>query len=413
MNGQQNQNKTPSSGIELRQLTFLAVILAALLVLVLGGFAVVQFVLPLLDGNNTPPIHDTPGSNLNEEFTKPDPEAPADDQPTWLESIFATIQGWFNGDSGTPGPNSTPSGNFPGIDPNATYPFAQNASTGSVLPKGNGATVADGATHSRYSIVVDMSSGNVLASERADERMYPASMTKVMTLLVAVEHLQHQSSLQDKITVTEQVQQAMAEQGSSGVLVTTDSVGDVLTVEGMLYAIILASDGVACTEMAIYIAGSEQAFVDLMNQKAADLGLTNTHFTNPTGLHDDNHYTTAREMAAIMSYTMQNELCAKIMSTKEYNAPFYWPKGDKTLTYYLKHGYLVERVGSYYGNGSTKPVSLTITAAKTGLTDEAKSCLVSYAVGDDGRAFVCVTGYASSSMNYIDDHVSLYNKYAK
>lgn len=408
MNQQQNQNKTPSSGLEIRQLTFLAVILAVLLVLVLGGFAVVQFVLPLFDGGSTPPIHDTPGSNLTEDVTTPDPETPGDDQPTWLESLFATIQGWFNG-----GDTQNPGGNFPGVDPNATYPFASNASVGSVIPQGDGTRLDGSTTNSEYSILVDMKSGKVLASERADERMYPASMTKVMTLLVAVEHLQHESSLQDKITVTEQVQQAMAAQGSSGVLVTPDSVGDVLTVEGMLYAIILASDGVACTEMAIYIAGSEQAFVDMMNQKAADLGLTGTHFTNPTGLHDENHYTTARDMAAIMSYTMQNELCAKIMSTEEFNAPFYWPSGDKYLTYYLKHGYLVERVSQYYGNGSTKPTRLTITAAKTGMTDEAKSCLVSYAEGADGSAYICVTGYAANSMQYIDDHVSLYNKYAK
>ncbi len=408
MNQQKKPQKSPSSGPEIKQLTFLAVILAVLLVLVLGGFFVVQLVIvPLLDRNDTPPITQTPGSNWTETVTGGQDKTPDEDQPSFFESIWAGILDLFS-------PNDQGEEQQPaGKDPDATYPFAGNASGGSVIPEGNGAAIDGGTTYSEYSIVIDMRSGKVLASERADDRMYPASMTKVMTLLVAVEHLPHQSSLQDNIAVTKETQQAMAAQGSSGVLVSKDSVGDVLTVEGMLYAIILASDGVACLEMANYIAGSEQAFVELMNQKAQELGLTGTHFTNSTGLHDDDHYTTCRDMAAIMSYAMQNELCAKIMSTKEFNAPFYWPSGDKTLTYYLKHGYLVDRVSSYYGSGSTKPANLTITAAKTGLTDQAKSCLVSYAEGENGEAYICVTGFASKSEQYIDDHVSLYNKYAK
>lgn len=407
MNHQKNKPSSPNNGPELRQLTFLAVILAVLLVLVLGGFAVVQLViLPLINQSYAPPITDTPGSNLTEDMTgESDPEQPL----TWYESIWAGIVDLF---SPTDVPD-TPTNNFPGIDPEATYPFAGNASTAPYLPSGNGESISDSLTNSKYSIIINAKTGQVMAGEKADERMYPASMTKVMTLLVAVEHLQHESSLQDNVTVTEQAQQAMAAQDSSGVLVSKESVGDVLTVEGMLYAIILASDGVACTEIAIYTAGSEEAFVALMNEKAAELGLTNTHFSNCTGLHADDHYTTCREMAAIMAYAMQNELCAKIMSTKEFNAPFYWPAGDKMLTYYLKHGYLVERVGQYYGSGATQPKHLTITAAKTGLTDQAKSCLVSYAAGADGSAYVCVTGYASNSIGYIDDHVMLYNKYAK
>lgn len=404
MNQQNQKPKSPNSGPEMRQLVFLAIILAVLLILVLGGFAVVQVVDQLANQNHTPPITEQPGNNPIETVPGEQQKDPAED-PSWWDSLWAGIVDLFK-------PVDTPS-TPAGQDPEATYPFASNASSGSVIPQGNGTVIDGSKTYSEYSIVVDMRSGQVLASERADERMYPASMTKVMTLLVAVEHLPHESSLQDRVEVTKEIQQAMAEQGSSGVLVSKDSVGDVLTVEGMLYAIILASDGVACLEIANYIAGSEQAFVELMNQKAQELGLTGTHFTNPTGLHNDDHYTTCRDMAAIMSYAMQNELCATIMSTKEFNAPFYWPSGDKMLTYYLKHGYLVERVNSYYGSGSTKPANLTITAAKTGLTDEAKSCLVSYAEGANGEAYICVTGFASKSEQYIDDHVSLYNKYAK
>ena len=409
MNGQNNQNKTPNSGVELRQLTFLAVILAVLLVLVLGGFAVVQFVLPLFDGNNTPPIHDTPGSNLTEPVEKPDPETPGEDQPTWFENLLDTIQGWFNGGNNNPGGNS----NYPGVDPNATYPFASNASSGSVVPKGDGTKIDGATTYSEYSIVVNMSAGKVVASERADARMYPASMTKVMTLLVAVEHLQHQSSLQDKITVSEEIRQQMINEGSSGV---GFDIGEELTVEGMLYATLLQSDGIAATELAVYIAGTEEAFVEMMNQKAEQLGLADTHFTNPTGLHNDNHYSTCRDMATIMIYAMNNELCAKIMSTELFSAQSYWPQGNKMITYSLYHSYLVTKVNNYkqsYPYGATQPSTATITAAKTGYTTEGKYCLVTYAVGNDGNAYVCVTGLAQGSYNYVDDHVALYNQYAK
>ncbi|MBQ7378572.1 MAG: D-alanyl-D-alanine carboxypeptidase [Clostridia bacterium] len=410
MNHQNKQQKSPNSGPEIRQLTFLAVILAVLLVLVLGGFFLVQLVIvPLLDQNNTPPIEDTPGSNLTETVTGEQAQTPGEDQPSWFESIWAGILDLF---SPTDSPDD-PSGNFPGIDPDATYPFAGNASGGSVIPVGNGASIADETTYSQYSIVVNASTGQVTASEQADARMYPASMTKVMTLLVAVEHLQHESSLQDKIKVSEEIRQNMVNQGSSGV---GFDVGEELTVEGMLYATLLQSDGIAATELAVYIAGSEQAFVDLMNEKARELGLADTHFTNPTGLHDANHYSTCRDMAAIMIYAMNNELCAKIMSTELFSAQSYWPQGDKMITYSLYHSYLVTKVNNYkasYPYGAVQPTTATITAAKTGYTEEGKYCLVTYAKGNDGNGYVCVTGFAAGSYNYVDDHVALYNKYAK
>lgn len=410
MNQQNKQQKSPSNGPELRQLTFLAVILAVLLVLVLGSFAVVQLVVvPLLEQNNTPPIVDTPGSNLTETVTGTDEQAPTEDQPGWLESLWAGIVDLF---SPTEAPEYS-SDNFPGIDPDATYPFSGNASVGSVIPTGDGASVPSDMIFSQYGIVANVTTGQVTASKKADVRMYPASMTKVMTLLVAVEHLQHEKSLQDTIKVSEEIRQEMINQGSSGV---GFDVGEELSVESMLYATLLQSDGIAATELAVYIAGSEQAFVDLMNQKAEELGLADTHFVNPTGLHDDNHYSTCRDMAAIMIYAMNNELCAKIMSTELFSAQSYWPQGDKMITYSLYHSYLVTKVNNYqasYPYGATQPKTATITAAKTGYTEEGKYCLVTYAVGNDGNGYVCVTGFAQGSYNYVDDHVALYNKYAK
>ena len=408
MNQQKNQNQSPNNGLELRQLTFLAVILAVLLVLVLGGFAVVQWVIiPLSNRNDTPPIGETPGSNLTETVDPEQESAPEDEQPSWFESLWAGIWDLFS-------PNGTeddPSGNFPGIDPDATYPFSGNALTGPALPTGNGEKIEDGETNSKYSILINAKTGEVLAGELADERMYPASMTKVMTLLVAVEHLQHESSLQDMVKITAEVQEEMRKKNSSGMLSPKEYAGDELTVESMLYAIALESDGVACIEIAKYIAGSEQAFVDLMNQKAQELGLTHTHFVNTHGLHEDDHYTTVREMAAIMRYAMQNELCAKIMSTERYNATGHYLKNGQpaTYTFYFSHSYLTDALGRYSEYAKKVP----IIAAKTGLETQAKYCLASYIEDANGNAYVCITGFAEGQLAYMEDHAGLYNKYAK
>lgn len=406
MNQRNQQNKTPNSGPEMRQLTFLAIILAALLVLVLGGFFMLQLVEARTGQNNTPSISDTPGSNFSENVTGTQPSPPQEEKDGFFEGIWAGILNLFS-------PVETPGTRPGGVveKPEATYPFAGNALAGPAIPVGSGAAVADSSIHSKYAILVNAADGSVLASESADERMFPASMTKVMTLLVAVEHLPHEGSLQDMVKITPEVQEEMRKKNSSGMLSPNEYAGDELSVESMLYAIALESDGVACIEIAKYIAGSEQAFVELMNQKAQELGLTGTNFVNTHGLHDDNHYTTAREMAAIMRYAMQNELCAKIMSTERYNATGHYVKNGQpaTYTFYFTHSYLADALGRYPAYAQQVP----IVAAKTGLETKAKSCLVSYIVDKNGNAYVCVTAFADGQLAYMDDHAGLYNKYAK
>ena len=406
MNHQNQQHKSPSSGPEMKQLTFLALILSALLVLVIGGFLLVTLVIiPKINQNNTPPIVDSPGSNLTEDVK--DEQTQIDDQTGFLASIWASILDLFS-------PTQLPQdgdGSNPVHDPEATYPFSGNTLQGEAVPVGSGAVIKDSTTYSKYAILVNAADGSVLASELADERMYPASMTKVMTLLVAVEHLPHEHSLQDMVKITEEVQEEMRKKNSSGMLSPKEYAGDELTVESMLYAIALESDGVACIEIAKYIAGSEQAFVELMNQKAKQLGLTGTHFVNTHGLHDDDHYTTARDMAAIMRYAMQNALCAKIMSTERYNATGHYLKNGQpaTYTFYFTHSYLADALSRYPAYATQVP----IVAAKTGLETQAKSCLVSYIVDKSGNAYVCVTAFADNQLSYMEDHAGLYNQYAK
>ena len=258
--------------------------------------------------------------------------------------------------------------------------------------------------YSEFAALIDMTTGEIIASKKAQKMIYPASMTKVMSLIVVYENLPNKDSLKDKITITrDMIDQKIREQLSGDLYME-----DELTVEDMIYALMLKSDGIAALGLAEYIAGSEAAFVDLMNQKATELGLKQTNFTNCTGIHSEKHYTTCQEMARIMMYAMQNPFCAEVMSAASYrtvtNA---YPDG---ITFY--HSLLVTKFENElpYLNLT----SVDVTAGKTGWTgDESGRCLVSYAVGENGHKYVLVTAKAPNKNEEVLDLEYIYNNFAK
>lgn len=258
--------------------------------------------------------------------------------------------------------------------------------------------------YSEFAALVDMTTGEIIASKKAQKQIFPASMTKVMSLIVVYENLPNKDSLNNKITITQDmIDQKIREQLSGDLYME-----DVLTVKDMIYALMLKSDGIAAIGLAEYIAGSEAAFVDLMNQKAAEMGLKQTNFTNCTGIHSENHYTTCQEMAAIMMYAMQNPFCAEVMSAASYrtvtNA---YPDG---ITFY--HSLLVAKFEQELPYLDLKTVD--VTAGKTGWTGkESGRCLVSYAVGENGHKYVLVTAKAPNKNEEVLDLEYIYNNYAK
>lgn len=259
----------------------------------------------------------------------------------------------------------------------------------------------------KQAAIAHIGSGELIAGVEEDTRIYPASMTKVMTLIVAVEYLKDEAALQQKITVSQAVFDAMYTAGSSGVGL---SAGESLTVESMLYALMLQSDGIAATELAKYVAGSESAFVALMNAKAESMGLKDTHFMNPTGLHHDNHYSTCRDIATIMGYAMDMSLCRKILTEDSFDAACVRANGS-SFEYHVYNNLLVIYFNKYKQLQPAKAGSLTILAGKTGYTPEAGYCLVTCAQGSDGEYYVCVTAGAESYENCIRSYQSLYSKY--
>ena len=282
-----------------------------------------------------------------------------------------------------------------GVSGNVLLPWAENVK---IIPSES--------IHSSYAALADISTGEIIASRKADEIIYPASMTKVMTLIVVAENLPDKSSLGDVITVSNEVYEEMKRQDSSGIGMEP---GEKMTVESMLYALMLKSDGIAACELARYVAGSEEDFVELMNQKAEKMGLTNTHFENPTGLFHKDHKTTSREIATIMAYAMNMKLCRKVMLTQSYTAPCEGADG-KAFNYNLYHNLIVTQFEKISPN---QPDDVKVAAGKTGYTDESRFCLVTYAESSDGHGYVCVTAKSGGYYECISDYLTIYNAYAK
>lgn len=214
--------------------------------------------------------------------------------------------------------------------------------------------------------------------KNADRRHPMASTTKIMTALVVLEN----ADLQETVTISEK---AVGVEGSSAYL----RAGDRFTVEDLLYALMLASANDAATALAIHVAGDEETFAGLMNEAASALSLTDTHFTNPHGLYDKEHYTTAADLARISAAAMENETFSHIVSTK---SKVITSADGETVRTLQNHNKLLRAYEDCVG-------------IKTGFTKDSGRCLVS-AAQRDGLLLVAVT---LDAPNDWQDHASLLN----
>ncbi len=268
---------------------------------------------------------------------------------------------------------------------------------------------------SNNTILIEIGNGSCtsIAEKNADAKIYPASMTKVMSLVVACENLKN---INTKLVVSEEHVRYMNDYGGSGVGLAA---GQTLTVKDCLYLTSYQSDTVAVLMLAEHVAGSVADFVELMNDKAKALGLSNTNFANCTGLHDENNYTTCREMAAIMTYALDNPLCYELLTS--YNA---YPITLKVWD--SEAGQHVEKECKFYSSwysarfgDKPKLETVTITAGKTGYIDESGFCLVSYAVSRaSGRKYVNVIvgkpkGSGLNEVISTNQVKTIYNTYAE
>ncbi len=246
-------------------------------------------------------------------------------------------------------------------------------------------------------IVIDCKNNQVVAARNAQERCYPASTTKIMTILTAVDYI---TDYNDTLTFSYEITDPFHRQEAT---MAGFADGEAINMTDMLYGAILPSGADATAGIAIKIAGSEEKFVKLMNKKAEQLGLKDTHFTNASGLFDKNHYTTAEDMAVIVREACKNELCYKILSTYQYTtaATPQHPEGILLTSTLFSHMY------------GTEPEGADILGGKTGFVNESGYCIASFGKSDNGNEYVCVTFKGAGLWPTVYDQFHLYERYAK
>ena len=249
--------------------------------------------------------------------------------------------------------------------------------------------------YSENALLIDLESNTVLVQKNADARIYPASMTKVMTVLVAAEHIENWD---ETFTMTQSIIDPLflADASMAGFVH-----GEEVSMMELLYGAVLPSGAEATEALAIVTAGSEEAFAALMNEKAQELGLQDTHFVDASGLHDENHYTTLSDMAIIMQAALDNPHCREVLTSVNHTSPATAQNPEGVA---MTNRFLYRIQPQQTGN-------VQILAAKTGYTAQAMNCCVSYGIMENGREAICVTAHAWTGDYCIADHLALYGTY--
>ena len=312
-----------------------------------------------------------------------------------ITCVFFAVFGGFD--------TSTPAGNFPSsstttstttdnskpTEPDTKYPYATITDKTNFIASKGGNDLSNVYLYSEYAILIRLSDMTTIAHQNADTKMYPASMTKVMTVVTALDLIE---DLEDEYTITREVLSAVPSDASTAWL--KDFIGSKATVRDLLYGISYRSGGDSVICLLDYLGMTMKEFASLMNEKAAEIGLQNTTFGGAIGMDEEENQTTCRDMAAIMAYAMENPLCQDLFGGKAYRLK------NIEMTYY--NATLVNTLD----NMGTKPSyvlgkNYTLLAAKSGLEENAGYCLVSYIKNDaTGEAFVLVTANASRADEY-------------
>lgn len=250
---------------------------------------------------------------------------------------------------------------------------------------------------SSNAILINVGSGEILAQKGAKTKINPASMTKILTVLVAAEHIDREA-LDDTFTMTLEITDYGYVHDCSSVGFLKD---ETVTVRDLFYGTILPSGADAAVGLATYVAGSQEAFVEMMNEKLKELGLSDTaHFTNCVGIYDEEHYCTLYDMAIIMEAAADNELCREVLSAHSYttSATEQHPEGITISNWFLR------RIEDKDAGGE-------VLYAKTGYVVQSGNCAASYAENASGNGYICVTAGANHVWKCIYDHVDIYKQF--
>lgn len=231
-------------------------------------------------------------------------------------------------------------------------------------------------------VLIDADTGGILYSLNRDEIRYPASTTKIMTALLTLEHCK----LNDTVTMKEGT--VHCTDGSTNAATVE---GETFTVEQCLYMLLLKSANDIAVQLGIKVAGSTEAFADMMNERAEQIGCTDTHFVNASGMPDSDHYTTAYDLALIMQECLKNKTFRKIISTTEYTVPATNKTAEERV--YPNHNLLIQPASKFYYQYDI--------GGKTGFTKAAWRTLVT-AAEKDGRTLIAVTMRGPDQTDFSD-----------
>lgn len=266
------------------------------------------------------------------------------------------------------------------IEETTTYPIYSTSDAISEWPPGP-------SIYASSAVVIEASTGTVLYDKNMNEKMYPASITKILTALLTIEN----AALDETVTYSHDAVFSI-EKGSSHIAINPN---EELSVEHSLYGLILASANEVANGLAEHVSGSKEAFAELMNDRAKQLGAYNSNFTNPSGLHDENHYTTSYDMAMISRAVVDNETFLKINSTSSYMIP---PTNLQPESRPINTGHKLLLNGSNHYDGCF--------GGKTGYTQLAGSTLVTFAERN-GITLISVVMNSNSANVFTDTRLLL------
>lgn len=232
-------------------------------------------------------------------------------------------------------------------------------------------------------LLINETKNMVVSAVNPHKQIYPASMTKIMTAIVVMDAVNAGTiSLQDTVVVQKKIE---FNEDNVGVLGLEP--GDYITVDELLHGLLISSYNDCAVVLARYVSGSVSDFVALMNEKALNLGATNTHFVNPHGLHDNNHYTTPYDLYLIFKCFLKNDTLVSIDGNGEYTLSYY--RGDDLVE--------VEMIATngFLSNSFEMPTGYHITGWKTGTTEKAGNCIILEFVSDTtDEEFICLVSNA-------------------
>ena len=234
-----------------------------------------------------------------------------------------------------------------------------------------GETLDEDELYCNSDLIMDLESGNVLYAKNGYKKVYPASTTKILTAILALENL----DLNESVVASAHAVYSTPI-GSSVIYLQPQ---EVMSVKNLLYGLLIPSGNDAGNVIAEAVSGDIGSFVELMNKKLKELGCNNTHFTNAHGFHDDNHYTTVYDMAKLMRYALKNDTFREIIETKEYTIPATNKSEERELV----------NTNKMFNKKYTKMYYEYILGGKTGYTEEARGTFIGYGTKDGKSVIVC------------------------